>query len=154
MEDYDKMIITATTANSWIYPEIKNWAETTDKLIEDVVSCYEAGAAIAHVHLPRREEVETVKKIREHCDIIIQAGMSSYPIEERAPDFHSKPDMLSVIANHHAEHFPNGNVDVIHDISELEEYCLTCKQFNIKPEWEVWHTGSYWNLNYLIKKKL
>ncbi|MFX1557775.1 MAG: 3-keto-5-aminohexanoate cleavage protein, partial [Promethearchaeota archaeon] len=24
--------------------------------------------------------------------------------------------------------------------------------FNIKPEWEVWHTGSYWNLNYLINK--
>jgi 3-keto-5-aminohexanoate cleavage enzyme len=154
MEKYDKMIITATTANSWIYPELKNWAETTDGLIEDIVSCYEAGAAIAHVHLPRGEEVSTVKRIRERCDIIIQAGMSSYPIEERAPDFHAKPDMLSVIANHHAEHFPNGNVDVIHDISEIEEYCITCKQFNIKIEWEVWHTGSYWNLNYLIEKKL
>ncbi|MFW9951405.1 MAG: 3-keto-5-aminohexanoate cleavage protein, partial [Candidatus Thorarchaeota archaeon] len=51
-------------------------------------------------------------------------------------------------------HFPNGNVDVIHDLSELEEYCITCKQFNIKIEWEVWHSGSYWNLNYLIEKKL
>ncbi|MFX1432275.1 MAG: 3-keto-5-aminohexanoate cleavage protein, partial [Promethearchaeota archaeon] len=63
-------------------------------------------------------------------------------------------DMLSVISNHHAEHFPEANVDVIHDIDELEQYCISCKKFNIKIEWEVWHTGSYWNLNYLIKKGL
>ncbi|MHA1490591.1 MAG: 3-keto-5-aminohexanoate cleavage protein [Promethearchaeota archaeon] len=154
MKDYDKMIITATTANSWIYPDVKNWKETTKELIDDIEKCYEAGAAIAHVHLPRGEEAETVKKIKERCDIIIQAGMSSYPIEERAPDFHAKPDMLSIILNHHDEHFTGVSVNQIHDLSELEEYCVTCKSFNIKPEWEVWHTGSYWNLNYLIEKGL
>ncbi|MFW9947222.1 MAG: 3-keto-5-aminohexanoate cleavage protein [Candidatus Odinarchaeota archaeon] len=154
MKEFDKLIITATTANSWIHPDLKNWAQTTDELIEDVVKCYEAGAAITHVHLPRGEEVDTVKRIRERCDVIIQAGMSSYPIEDRAPDFHAKPDMLSVISNHHAEHFPEANVDVIHDIGELEQYCISCKKFNIKIEWEVWHTGSYWNLNYLIEKGL
>lgn len=154
MNDYDKMIITATTANSWIYPDVKNWKETTEGLIEDIEKCYEAGAAIAHVHLPRGEEAETVKRIRERCDIIIQAGMSSYPIEERAPDFHAKPDMLSIILNHHDEHFTGVSVNQIHDLSEFEEYCVTCKSFKIKPEWEVWHTGSYWNLNYLIEKGL
>jgi len=154
MIEYEKMIITATTANSWMYPDLKNWAETTDALIEDIVKCYEAGAAIAHVHLPRGEEIETVKKIRERCDIIIQAGMSSYPIEERAPDFHAKPDMLSAILNHHDEHFTKMIVNQIHDLDELEQYCITCKKFGIKPEWEVWHIGSYWNLNYLIEKNL
>ncbi|MFX0048296.1 MAG: 3-keto-5-aminohexanoate cleavage protein [Candidatus Hermodarchaeota archaeon] len=148
----EKMIITATTANSWIYPNLKNWAENTDDLVDDVVKCCEAGAAIAHVHLPRGEEIEIVKKIRERCDIIIQAGMSSYPIENRYRDFQAKPDMLSVIANHHAEHFPEGDVNVIHDLVELEQYCISCKKINIKIEWEVWHTGSYWNLNYLITK--
>ncbi len=154
MFNSDKLIITATTANSWIYPDLKNWAQTTDDLIEDVVNCYEAGAAIAHVHLPRGDEIETVKKIKERCDIIIQAGMSSYPIEDRARDLQAKPDMLSVISNHHAEHFPEANVDVIHNIEELEQYCISCKKFRIKIEWEVWHIGSYWNLNYLIEKRL
>ncbi len=148
------MIITATTANSWIFPNVKNWAETTDALIEDVVQCYEAGAAIAHVHLPRGEEADTVKRIRERCDIIIQGGMSSYPIEDRAPDFYAKPDMLSIILNHHDEHFTGIAVNQLHDLDELEQYCITCKKFNIKPEWEVWHTGSYWNLEYLIDKGL
>jgi hypothetical protein len=42
MNDYNKMVLTATTANSWIYPECKNWAENVDDLIDDVVQCYEA----------------------------------------------------------------------------------------------------------------
>jgi len=154
MIEYEKMIITATTANSWIYPDLKNWAQTTDALIEDVVKCYEAGAAIAHVHLPRGEEIETVKRIKERCDIIIQAGMSSYPIEDRTLDFHAKPDMISAILNHHDEHFTKMTVNQIHDLDELEQYCITCEKFDIKPEWEAWHIGSYWNLNYLIEKNL
>ena len=35
-----------------------------------------------------------------------------------------------------------------------EQYCIKCKEYGIKPEWEVWHTGSYWNLNYIIDKGL
>lgn len=154
MNDNENIIITATTANSWIYPEAKNWALTTEDLVQDVVQCYEAGAAIAHVHLPRGEEVEIVNKIRDKCDVIIQAGMSSESILKRKGDFDSKPDMMSIILNHHSEHFAQVIVDVMHPLSELEEYCIKCKEANIKPEWEVWQHGSYWNLNYLIDKGL
>lgn len=150
----ESLIITATTANSWIYPDVKNWAQNIDELVEDVVKCYEAGAAVAHVHLPRGQEIEIVKRIRERCDVIIQAGMSSESIPERAGDFKAKPEMMSIILNHHAEAFTQLNVDVLHPLKELEEYCIKCKETNIKPEWEVWHMGSYWNLNYLIDKGL
>ncbi|MFX0205015.1 MAG: 3-keto-5-aminohexanoate cleavage protein [Candidatus Hodarchaeota archaeon] len=150
----EKLVITATTANSWIYPEVKNWAENSDELVEDVVRCYEAGAAIAHVHLPPGGEVETVNRIRERCDVIIQCGMSSYPIGERDNHFRSQPDMISVILNHHAEEFTQVIVDQLHPLKELEEYCQKCTETNIKPEWEVWHTGSYWNLQNLIDKRL
>ncbi len=154
MIENNKMILTATTANSWIYPEVKNWAENLDDLVKDVVECYEAGATIAHVHLPRGQEVETVKRIREQCDIIIQGGMSSDIIPDRKGDFKAKPDMLSIILNHHDEHFTQINVSRLHTLDELEEYCMKCKESKIKPEWEVWNTGSYWNLNYLINKGL
>ncbi|MBD3195653.1 MAG: 3-keto-5-aminohexanoate cleavage protein [Candidatus Lokiarchaeota archaeon] len=154
MKEYNKMVLTATTANSWIYPECKNWAENLDDLINDVVECYEAGATIAHVHLPRGKEVETVKRIREECDILIQAGMSSDSIPKRSGDFEAKPDMMSIILNHHDEHFAQLSVNKLHPLKELENYTYECKKYNIKPEWEVWHTGSYWNLNYLIEKNL
>jgi 3-keto-5-aminohexanoate cleavage enzyme len=62
--------------------------------------------------------------------------------------------MLSAILNHHDEHFTEMTVNQIHDLDELEQYCITCEKYDIKPEWEVWHIGSYWNLNYLIKKNL
>ena len=154
MNGSKKLIITATTANSWIYPDVKNWAQNPEELVEDVVQCYEAGAAIAHVHLPRGREVDVVERIRERCDIIIQAGMSSESIPKREGDFKAKPEMMSIILNHHAEHFTEMNVDVLHPIAELEEYCAKCKETNIKPEWEVWHMGSFWTLNYLIDKGL
>ncbi|MFX0102058.1 MAG: 3-keto-5-aminohexanoate cleavage protein [Candidatus Hodarchaeota archaeon] len=154
MEAFEKLIITSTTANSWIYPEVKNWPDTKDQLIDEIVKCCEAGAAIAHVHAPVGDEIDTVKQIRERCDVIVQVGMSSYPIEDRDAHFNAKPDMLSVILNHHDEHFTQLNVNQIHSLEELEQYCIKCKKFGIKPEWEVWHTGSYWNLNYLIDKGL
>ncbi|MHA1933540.1 MAG: 3-keto-5-aminohexanoate cleavage protein [Promethearchaeota archaeon] len=154
MNEYQKIIITATTANSLVYPEVKNWAQTDEKLIEDVVECCEAGAAIAHIHLPKGNEVEIVKQIREKCDIIIQAGMSSELISQRNNIFDAKPDMISVMLNHHSEHFPKNRVNVLHPLEELEAYCIKLKNLDIVPEWEVWHSGSFWNLNHLIEKGL
>lgn len=149
----DKMIITATTANSWIHPELKNWAETSDALVDDAVFCAEAGAAILHIHLPRGSEaVEIVSRVRARTDAIVQAGMSSFPVEERLSDFESRPDMISCILNHHDEHFPEEHVDRIHDLREFEEYCRMFAEYGVKPEWEVWHTGSYWNLRYMVDK--
>ena len=154
MKDNQKIIITATTAESLVYPNVKNWAITTEQLVEEVVECYEAGAAVAHVHLPRGNEIETVKRIRERCDIILQAGVSSESIQQRKGDIDAKPDMMSVMLNHDAEYFNQVRLDILHPIEELEEYCIKLKESNIKPEWELWHTGSSWNLNYLIDKGL
>lgn len=149
----DKMMITATTANSWLHPELENWAGTTDTLVDDAVACAEAGAAILHVHLPRSgEATDIVCRIRERTDAIIQAGMSSYPVEERLTDFESSPDMISCILNHHDEHFVGTHVNCLHGLDEFERYCRMFDQYGVKPEWEVWHTGSYWNLEYMVRK--
>jgi len=150
-----KLIITATTANSWIHPEVKNWAENDEDLIKDAIECAEAGAAILHIHMPRSSQASYIMdRVRAKTDAIVQVGMSSFPIEERQTDFDCRPDMMSIILNHHAEEFTAVTVDKLHSLSELESYALKCTEYNIKPEWEVWHTGSYWNLGLLIKKGL
>ncbi|TFF85541.1 MAG: 3-keto-5-aminohexanoate cleavage protein [Promethearchaeota archaeon] len=156
MDISQKLIITATNANSWIYPDVKNWPDpnNVEALVDDVYKSYQAGASIAHVHPPLGKEKELVKRIREKCDIIIQIGMSSYPIEDRTETFNAKPDMMSIILNHHDEHFTQVHVNQLHSLEELEQYTIKCKDFQIKPEWEVWHMGSYWNLQYLIDKDL
>ena len=150
----DKTIITATTANSWMHPNVKNWAQTTDELVKSAIACYEAGAAILHVHLPKGEEAVVVDRVRDKApDAIIQCGMSSFHIEKRDAHFASGSDMLSIILNHHDEAFPTP-VRVLHELEELEQYCAKCKKAGIRPEWEVWHTGSFWNLNQLLNKNL
>ena len=150
----EKLMITATTANSWIYPDLKNWAQDDDHLVKDAVDCAKAGAAIVHVHLPRGRENSIVERIRAQTDALIQAGMSSESIPQRKGDFEAKPDMMSVILNHHAEHFTGIQVDRVHSLEELEQYCILFRESGIRPEWEVWNTGSLWNLAYLRKKGL
>jgi len=115
--------------------------------------CFLRGAAILHVHLPRSSEAtEIVNQIRKRTDAVIQAGMSSYPVEERVTDYDARPDMISIILNHHDEHFTELHVNVLHPLDEFKTYAEKCREYHIKPEWEVWHTGSYWNLQYMIGK--
>jgi 3-keto-5-aminohexanoate cleavage enzyme len=150
----NKLVITATTANSWIHPNVKNWAQTTDELVKSAIACYEAGAAILHIHLPKGEEADVVNRVRDKApDAIIQCGMSSLHIEKRDAHFASGSDMLSIILNHHDEAFPTP-VLVLHELEELEQYCTKCKKVGTRPEWEVWHMGSFWNLNQLVAKGL
>ncbi len=149
----EKLIITATTANSWLHPDVRNWPETPDELVDEAVACAEAGAAILHLHLPRSSEATAVvSRIRARTDAIVQAGMSSYPVEDRLTDFECRPDMVSCILNHHDEHFADAHVDRLHTLQEFEEYCRLFEEYSVKPEWEVWHTGSYWNLNYMVEQ--
>jgi 3-keto-5-aminohexanoate cleavage enzyme len=152
--EQEKLIVTVTTANAWIYPEAKNYPKTPEEIAETVYRCYNEGASIAHVHLPKNANKKTVELIREKCDIIIQAGMSSDPINERQELFDSKPDMVSIILNHHDEVFLDVEVNRLHPRKELEEYCELCRKTGIKSEFEIWHHGSVWNLNYLIRKNL
>jgi 3-keto-5-aminohexanoate cleavage enzyme len=153
MGEIQKLVITATTANSWLHPEVRNWPTNTDALIEDAVQCAEAGAAILHVHLPRSSEATTVvERLRRRTDAVIQAGMSSYPVAERLTDFECKPDLVSIILNHHDEHFAEMHVDRLHSLAEFDEYHRLCDKYRVKPEWEVWHTGSYWNLRYFVEQ--
>jgi 3-keto-5-aminohexanoate cleavage enzyme len=137
-----------------MHPNIKNWAQTTDELVKSAISCYEAGSAILHIHLPKGEEADVVNRVRDKApDAIIQCGMSSFHIEKRDAHFASGSDMLSIILNHHDEAFPTP-VRVLHELEELEQYCAKCKKVGIRPEWEVWHMGSFWNLNQLVAKGL
>ncbi|MHA1149790.1 MAG: 3-keto-5-aminohexanoate cleavage protein [Promethearchaeota archaeon] len=149
-----RLIITVSIAKSFTNPELRNWPETSDALIEEICKCYEVGASIAHIHPPKGEAEEFFKQIRKQCDIIIQAGNSSTSIPQRQSVINAKPDIISVNLNHHAKHFVSTSVDVLHPLKELEEYCKILKYANIKPEWGVWHHGSFWNLKYLIDKGL
>lgn len=79
------------------------------KIAKDVIACAKAGAAMVHLHVRDRQGSltpdltvlkETVERIREESDIIIQAstgGVSDLTIEERcAPLYYDKVETCSL----------------------------------------------------------
>jgi 3-keto-5-aminohexanoate cleavage enzyme len=144
----DKLVITVTANASWIYPETKNHPESAEEIADAVYDSYKAGASIAHIHADGIQK-ETSKLIRDKCDILLQYGLSGQSLEMRRPLFEQHPDMISVILTHHDEQFTKEAFNVLHPKSELEDYSRLCLKYNVKPEFEVWHTGAYWNLRYL-----
>jgi 3-keto-5-aminohexanoate cleavage enzyme len=78
--------------------------------------------------------------------------MSSLLVNERLDIFREHGDMISVIANHHDEAFPEGNTNVLHPIEELIRYCELCIEYGTRPEFEIWHAGSIWNLERLLER--
>jgi 3-keto-5-aminohexanoate cleavage enzyme len=149
----EKLVITVTANPSWIYPETKNHPLTADEIADEVYRSYKAGASIAHIHADGIQK-ETSKKIRDKCDILVQYGLSGQSLEVRRPLFEQHPDMISIILTHHDEQFTNEAFNILHLKSELEEYGKLCLKYDVKPEFEVWHTGAYWNLRYLEKNNL
>ena len=122
--------------------------------MDEALACGEAGASIIHTHAEGRwQEVIALHRQRAG-DLILQCGMSSLQIPERMDVFANRADMISMIVSHHDEAFTGRDFHVLHPREELEEYMRLCNQYGVKPELEIWNTGSIWNMNYLIDKGL
>jgi 3-keto-5-aminohexanoate cleavage enzyme len=148
----DPLIIIATPNISWLHPEV-DYPRTPEAIAEEAALCQQAGAAILHIHAQGQWR-QVLHAVRARCDIVIQCGMSSLPIPDRMEVYKEKADMISIILNHHDEAFVQTECLQLHSREELAEYANLCKQYHVIPEFEVWHSGSIWNLNYLIGKKL
>ncbi|WP_276358217.1 3-keto-5-aminohexanoate cleavage protein [Cohnella caldifontis] len=152
MRKLNPLIITATPNICWLQPDV-DYPKTTPDIIEEAARCRENGTAVLHTHA-EGNWAEVIGGVRGKTDLLIQSGMSSIPLQGRIGLFESKSDMVSIILNHHAEAFAELNCDVLHPLAELEEYAVACRKYGVKPEWEVWHPGSIWNLNRLIEQGL
>jgi 3-keto-5-aminohexanoate cleavage enzyme len=148
----DPLIIIATPNTCWLNPNV-DFPKTAEAIAEEGRLCYENGATILHTHAEGKWK-ETITAVRAKSPIIVQCGMSSQQIPERIDIYQNHGDMISIILNHHDEAFIGADFNVLHSRDELIAYIQLCKQYGVVPEWEVWHTGSIWNLNYLIDKKL
>ncbi len=148
----DPLIIIATPNICWLNPSVE-YPRTPTAIAEEAKLCYENGATILHTHAEGNWK-ETIAAVRDYCPLVIQCGMSSQAIPERMEIYNNHGDMISIILNHHDEAFVGLDFNVLHLKAELIEYIQLCKKYRVIPEWEVWHAGSIWNLNYLIEKKL
>jgi 3-keto-5-aminohexanoate cleavage enzyme len=151
MEREQPLIVTATPNISWLHPEV-SYPVTPAEMAAEAMRCRDAGAAILHMH--SQQWTEAVRAVRETTDLIVQCGMSSLPIPERMEVFRAHADMISIITSHHDEAFAELDTHALHPREELAEYGRLSAQSGVRLEYEIWHTGSIWNLNWLIDREL
>jgi len=148
----DPLIIVATPNTCWLKPSV-DYPRTPQAIAREAKRCLEKGASVLHTHA-EGQWVEVIRAVRVSCDIVVQSGMSSLEIKDRLDCLSEKSEMLSIILNHHDEAFAEVDCLKLHSKQELEKYAKLCAKHHVAPEFEVWHAGSIWNLNYLINKKL
>jgi 3-keto-5-aminohexanoate cleavage enzyme len=143
-------MITATPNICWLQPDVP-YPQTTDELVEEARLCEQAGARILHMHA--EDWPAWIRAVRDETDLIVQCGMSSLPIDERMDIFHARADLISTIVSHHDEAFAGQDFHVLHPREELLEYARLSREHGTRLEFEVWHTGSIWNLNWLRERE-
>jgi uncharacterized protein (DUF849 family) len=121
--------------------------------IESTHACYEAGAALVHVHVRNDDQSTTsspekfadfLERVRRHCpDIIVQfsTGGRSGVGSERGGMLHLRPDMASLSTG--SCNFPTR---VYENPPELiDELAGKMNQYGVKPEIEVFDLAMLYN---------
>jgi 3-keto-5-aminohexanoate cleavage enzyme len=148
----DPLIITATPNVSWLHPDVW-YPKSAAEIADQAAACVEAGASIVHVHAEGKWR-EAIVSVRKRTTGILQCGMSSLPIPERMDVFKGGADMISIMLSHHDEAFVGLDTHRLHPREELVEYVKLASRYRVKPEFEVWHSGSIWNLRFLVAKNI
>lgn len=142
----DPLMITATPNICWLHPGI-DYPRTAEDFAAEARRCEEAGARIIHMH--GEDWPEWIAAVRASTEMIVQCGMSSLPVEERLDIFAAKGDLISTIVSHHDEAFSGQDFHVLHPREELARYAELAREYGVGLEYEVWHSGSIWNLEWL-----
>ena len=92
MRKQEPLIIVATPNVCWLHPEV-TFPKNAKEIAEEAALCREAGATVLHTHAEGQWR-EVYESVRGACDIILQGGMSSIPLQERIELFEMKYDMV------------------------------------------------------------
>jgi len=158
-----RTIITVAPTGTWPTKELNPAVPLTPREIaDDVYECWQAGAAIAHLHMrdangkgtcDKGRFIETVGLIREKCDIILNLTTSGEfgASEERrmAHIIELKPPMAS---------FDAGTMNWMHKTvflnppEFLEKLGRTMIENGIRPEIEVFDAGMFYNSVHYMKQ--
>ena len=135
---------------------------TPREIAAEVYACHQAGAAVAHIHV--RDALgnssldpdifaETVRLIRERCDIIINlttSGGVNRSDEERLRPLSLKPEMGSLDAG--SVNF--GGIVFVNHPDFLELLATEFQNQGVKPEIEIFDAGMINNALILARKGL
>lgn len=176
----DKLVITVTVDSTMSYPGNPHCPPTEDTgtVADEYVRAIDAGASITHIHGVHSLEHEIQAdgrrlsktnfagwkdlsdRIRSARDCVMQFGIASARFEEKVRLMTLKPDMMAIAFVAHDEYFrpdpayPANEMYAVHPRDELEGYSRAAMEHGVKVEVESFHTGGFWNLEYIAAKGL
>jgi 3-keto-5-aminohexanoate cleavage enzyme len=146
------IITVAPTGSGPMWKETPYLPITPEEIAEEAVKAYEAGAAVAHIHVrnPKTKAPypdvklysEVIERIREKCDMIIQlttggGGPYGIPLEQRMCALELNPEFASL----NVATMTFGNSIFLNPPEAVEKIAKTMLERNIKPEIECYDVG-------------
>lgn len=178
----DKLIITITVDSTMSYPGNPLCPPTTnvEAVAAEYIRAVNAGASITHIHGVHHLEREMQADGRRLSRIdhegwkklqglingglatppVMQFGIASARFEEKAGLMQLNPDMMAIAFNAHDEFFqpdpafPANEMYASHPRDELEAYSRAAMEHGVKVEVESFHTGAFWNMQYIARQGL
>ena len=164
-----KVIITAALNGAFVNKEMNpNVPEQPEEIAQAALDCYNAGAAIVHIHA--RDEAgrptgtkekfeEIMAAVRGKCrEIIVQfstGGGANLTIEERVRCLDAKPESASLnMGTLMRQTGAFAGTPFSNLTKDIEAWAAKMKDLDIKPEMECYSQSMYRDVNNLIKKEL
>ncbi len=155
----EKLIITVACDSRTSYPinHLCPPQEDIAGVAQQYLDGISAGAAIAHIHGVRTLE-ESMQADGKQVSKIHHEGWKQLQeaiLEKSAPVMQF---MMAVAFNAHDEYFnpdpqfPPKRMMAIHPVEELVGYAEAAEKHNVTLEVECFHTGAFWNLEFIRKK--
>ena len=164
-----KVIITAALNGAFVNKDINpSVPEQPDEIAQASLDCYNAGAAIVHIHArdeqgkPRgtKEKFEEIQAaVKAKCkEVIVQfstGGGTNLTIEERVSCLDADPEMASLnMGTLMRQTGPNAGQPFSNMTKDIEAWAAKMKAMKIKPEMECYSQSMYRDVRNLIHKGL
>lgn len=164
-----KVIITAALNGALVDKQMNpNVPEQPDEIAQAALECYNAGAAIVHIHArdeqgkptgTKEKFEEIMSAVRGTCsEIIVQfstGGGANLTIEERVRCLDAKPESASLnMGTLMRQTGAYAGTPFSNLTKDIEAWAAKMKELDIKPEMECYSQSMYRDVNNLIKKEL
>jgi 3-keto-5-aminohexanoate cleavage enzyme len=164
----DKVIITVAQTGALVTKSMHpGLPEQPVEIAESAYACYQAGAAICHIHARDKDgnttgskEVfnEIHERIRAKCNIIIQDSTGGGPnltSEQRIECLYARPEMASLnMGSLMRVSGPYVGTPFANMRPDIEAYVTRMRELGVKPEMEVYSHAMFREVNNLIEKGL
>jgi len=164
-----KVIVTASLNGAMVTKDMNpSTPEQPDEIAQAALECYNAGAAIVHIHArdeqgkptgTKEKFEEILAAVRGKCsEIIIQfstGGGANLTLEERVRCLDALPESASLnMGTLMRQTGAQAGVPFSNMTKDIEAWAAKMRDLNIKPEMECYSQSMYRDVKNLIKKEL